>query len=395
MKDETAIDRYRLYELAWSEPISRLAERFGYSDVGFSKLCKRLGIPVPKRGYWARVNVGQSLKRPNLPPPVAMQAEFRLAPLSEQDRLNFVEKRRQAVTTRRGVAADSNSQYGDRLHPLALAARQELRREYGWSSHKGLRSAATEVLDIEVTGGALDRATSIASILLMKLEQLGTTVEIDSRNGRTVLALRDARIGLKISESVARSPHQPTPAEERAMKRYRDSFRWGTAPVPYPEIPQYDFTPTGLLTVTAHGWPERNWRDTKRTTLEQRIPEVISGLVELAEQVRDREAESARKKAQHARMVDTYQAELKRRADERSAYLSLRADARRWLAANQIRSYIQAHEDAARRDGRLTSEVALWLEWAARKADWIDPTVLVSDAILDAPEPKSPGYGYW
>ena len=122
---------------------------------------------------------------------------------------------------------------------------------------------------------------------------------------------------------------------------------------------------------------------------------MISGIIELAEQVRDREAESARKKAQHTRMVDAYQAQVKRRGDERSAYLSLRADARRWVAANQLRSYIQAHEDAARRDGRLTSEMVLWLEWAARKADWIDPTVLVSDAILDAPEPKSPGYGYW
>lgn len=395
MEDETELDRCRLYELVWSEPISRLAERFGYSDVGFSKLCQKLSIPVPQRGHWARVNVGQRIKRPILPPPVARQAEFRIAPLSEQDRVNFVEKRRHVATTRRAIATDPDSLYGDRLHPLAQAARQRLRGKDGWSSHKGLRSARTEVLDIEVTESALDRASSIASILLAKLEQLGATVEIDSQKGQTFLALRDARIGLKISESVARAPHQPTPAEERAMKRYRESFRWGTAPVPYPEIPQYDFTPTGLLTVTAHGWPERNWRDTKRTPLEQRLSEVISGIIELAEQVRDREAESARKKAQHTRMVDAYQAQVKRRGDERSAYLSLRADARRWVAANQLRSYIQAHEDAARRDGRLTSEMVLWLEWAARKADWIDPTVLVSDAILDAPEPKSPGYGYW
>lgn len=33
-----------------------------------------------------------------------------------------------------------------------------------------------------------------------------------------------------------------------------------------------------------------------------------------------------------------------------------------------------------------------WLAWARAKADWLDPLVLVSDVILDAPEPKRPGY---
>jgi hypothetical protein len=33
-----------------------------------------------------------------------------------------------------------------------------------------------------------------------------------------------------------------------------------------------------------------------------------------------------------------------------------------------------------------------WLLWARAKADWLDPVILVSDPILDAPEPKRPSY---
>jgi len=43
-----------------------LAEDFGISDVGLAKRCRRLGIPVPGRGYWARVDAGQQPHRPKL-----------------------------------------------------------------------------------------------------------------------------------------------------------------------------------------------------------------------------------------------------------------------------------------------------------------------------------------
>lgn len=36
-------------------------------DVGFAKLCRRAQVPVPGRGYWARLEVGQPLNRPPLP----------------------------------------------------------------------------------------------------------------------------------------------------------------------------------------------------------------------------------------------------------------------------------------------------------------------------------------
>ncbi|HUZ31872.1 MAG TPA: site-specific integrase [Xanthobacteraceae bacterium] len=61
------IARKDLYKLIWSEPITSLAERFGISDVGLAKVCRRSDIPAPPRGYWAKVTAGGTLQRPALP----------------------------------------------------------------------------------------------------------------------------------------------------------------------------------------------------------------------------------------------------------------------------------------------------------------------------------------
>jgi integrase len=61
------ISRRDLYELIWSEPVTTLAQRFGISDVGLAKVCRRSGIPAPPRGYWAKIAAGDSIPRPALP----------------------------------------------------------------------------------------------------------------------------------------------------------------------------------------------------------------------------------------------------------------------------------------------------------------------------------------
>jgi hypothetical protein len=53
--------------LIWSEPTTTLAQRFGISDVGLAKVCRRSNIPAPPRGYWAKVAAGISIPRPDLP----------------------------------------------------------------------------------------------------------------------------------------------------------------------------------------------------------------------------------------------------------------------------------------------------------------------------------------
>ncbi|MFM0705633.1 hypothetical protein [Paraburkholderia sediminicola] len=59
--------RQQLYELVWSGPMTTLAKTLAISGVGLAKACRRGDIPVPPRGYWARLAAGQRVVRTPLP----------------------------------------------------------------------------------------------------------------------------------------------------------------------------------------------------------------------------------------------------------------------------------------------------------------------------------------
>lgn len=59
--------RQQLYELVWSGPMTTLAKTLAISGVGLAKACRRGNIPVPPRGYWARLAAGQRVARTPLP----------------------------------------------------------------------------------------------------------------------------------------------------------------------------------------------------------------------------------------------------------------------------------------------------------------------------------------
>ena len=59
--------RVELFELVWAKPMTHLAKELGLSDVGLRKICVKYGIPLPPRGYWARLQVGKQDPRPELP----------------------------------------------------------------------------------------------------------------------------------------------------------------------------------------------------------------------------------------------------------------------------------------------------------------------------------------
>jgi hypothetical protein len=48
--------------------MTKVAPRFGLSDVGLAKVCKRYDIPRPSVGYWAQKQVGKEPDRTPLPP---------------------------------------------------------------------------------------------------------------------------------------------------------------------------------------------------------------------------------------------------------------------------------------------------------------------------------------
>lgn len=55
----TEVSREELYNLVWSEPLTKLARRFGLSATGLSKMGKRHKIPLRRLSHQGGANVGR------------------------------------------------------------------------------------------------------------------------------------------------------------------------------------------------------------------------------------------------------------------------------------------------------------------------------------------------
>lgn len=75
--------RKALFAQVWVRPATEVARALGISDVALGKLCRRLQVPKPPRGYWARVKAGQIPRRPPLP---AFRAETERRKVSRSGR---------------------------------------------------------------------------------------------------------------------------------------------------------------------------------------------------------------------------------------------------------------------------------------------------------------------
>jgi hypothetical protein len=70
----SAWNRVELYNEVWDQPLVKLSQKYGISDVRLGKVCRKLRIPHPGRGYWAKRAVGQTVEQVPLP-------EFKDAPV--------------------------------------------------------------------------------------------------------------------------------------------------------------------------------------------------------------------------------------------------------------------------------------------------------------------------
>ncbi len=53
-------DREELYQKVWERPMLKVAEEYGVSSVALGKVCRKLAVPVPGRGHWAKLAHGHT-----------------------------------------------------------------------------------------------------------------------------------------------------------------------------------------------------------------------------------------------------------------------------------------------------------------------------------------------
>jgi len=372
-----ALTREQLYDIVWSEPIRTVAARYGLSDRGLAKVCTRLHVPVPGRGYWQQKAVGKKVRQPPLKtlsadtPPNEREVTIRPREARSQASMS-----NEAVTKQSALESTPQHliQVPDELtepHPLVGRTGRALRRRK--PDERGLlHPSLKRALDVHVTKASLDRTLRILDALVRALEARDCPImfPVEGPN-RTVVAIDGEEIGISLEEKIDQSL---IPEPKSALPhRLEYSFLRPS--------PRYRYTATGLLVLRITDRDLRNvrraWKDGKRQRLDRQLNRFIVGLVAAAEEKKAdrRRAEESRKA--HEKWVREEAERQQRRWEQERKVQRLEQDLGSFTKSRHVREYIEAFRASAAARGATIDpdgELGRWLNWATRYADRLDPS---------------------
>ena len=382
-------DRETLYKEIWSEPIIKVAQRYGVSDVAIHKICKAMDIPKPPAGYWRQLETGKQVDRIPLPPTTkpTQKTGFRThgcvyEEITEKPILDFlpVEEQNRIIETAQNMLREYS---GKKLHPVLKQNKISIApwaathpRDISASRKRDSYYSPPEgepPLYYDISNESLPRVHSFLSVLFYAVEYLGGSVNMD-----LTLQIRGETVSYFVYESETQVAHVYTKEELRQLEKYEKekSHSWAYKP----RIRKYDYVFNGKLRFSV--FKDNCYNDSGNVLLENQLGNILIDLYEKSEVVRiDREAkEAARRKAEEEKRK---REELARRKNkEIGKTLALCNEAEDFIIACNIRAYANAMASKP----NLTNDEQEWIEWALKKADWFDPIIAREDELLGVRE---------
>lgn len=374
-----AVTREKLYEEVWAEPMTKVAPRYGVSSSFLARVCDRLNVPTPQRGYWAQLQVGKAPSRPPLP-------EARPGEELEWSQ-NGVPRRAPRAVPRppeHGLRRRTRPR-GERptQHELLVGARGhfDAAKESDWGYLRPLKKL---LVDVFVSKDALDRALETANAIFLAFED---------RRHRVVFAPRDGYYGRpdvdeRLKPGQARyfgswRPARPTVVfigtvavgltlfelSEEVEMEYRDGkySRVSLLPASKRRVPPPAWTtkrdmPTGRLCLRASSpypraaW-ERQWCEAKPGDLVRQLPRIVRELereaATIAKLVEEGERQAELERQRHEAELEQW----RREEAERRRVQNLKASREQlisiidgWAEAKRVEEFF---EDAERRSAVL------------------------------------------
>jgi hypothetical protein len=357
------LSRDELYRRVWETPMSRLATEFGISGNGLAKICDRLDIPYPPRGYWARKEAGQRVVNFRLPQrgehtPI----EVTITPTPSPSRRTQAQEAAAADARSKAEGIEVPGEV-KRLHPIIA----------GWlADHKDQRRR--ERLERNPFGTILPdwtesdhRQPRILDTIFRAVEKHGLTVKSEHR-GTFYFEYKTEKISCRLREK-NKQVRRPKTADE---------MRWSFAgDKNWTQV----LEPTGNLIFTFEDYFDselsirREWLETQTKRLEEMVPDIIAALLlagpALVKQRQDREEQRRRsEEAERQR-----QAEAARRRKDRNQWRALTEQADRHDIARKVRLLLSELEKQEADRAAIIGEKALseWLIWAKRHLATFDP----------------------
>jgi hypothetical protein len=374
----TVVTREKLYEEVWAEPMVKVAKRYGVSDVALRKVCVKLSVPLPARGYWAKVANGKPTSRPRLPSVAnAPQHVFQrnVVPVDEelQARLAQVHRAREAeaAPSRAGSAVTVETVRAN-WHRLAKRTANAVRNEFprlpgSWQFARGPR-----LFTLYTSKYCVERALRLLDFLLRLCEAEGLEVNSEASGEKPALLVAEGHsYHLRFSERANRVERELTAQERDALIKDRSAFlpnritKEGSGKLRLEVL-----TPTGSVVLSRS--------DTRHQRLEDVLREVPSALREtsIEKSVRDalskerwerEEAERQRRKE----LIDIKNKQLERLKQVEDA-------ANQWLRSHRLQRYAKALHGRAEAPNTTAEErtrLVAEAEWTERAAAWLDPLV--------------------
>jgi hypothetical protein len=218
-QDDRFWNRNALYEEVWSIPMRKLAEKYGISDVGLAKNCRKLSIPLPGRGYWAKLSVGQSVAKIPLP---ELSHEIRLEkPVSRQQNRSAEpvgsEPERSQIERLEHLNGEIALKRGSLSHTLVVQARTVLRQAA--EDDRKILQSREQCLDIRVSKESLERALRIMASLMSLIEAEGFALTVGGElRGHTTAKIHGQEVRFGLLEKVKRIDAISLPSDDVLKK---------------------------------------------------------------------------------------------------------------------------------------------------------------------------------
>ncbi|WP_413795152.1 MULTISPECIES: hypothetical protein [unclassified Pseudomonas] len=351
-----------LFEKVWETPMVKLAQDIGVSDVAVAKACRKAGIPLPGRGYWAK----QEKQRPRKPklPAIEGEIQFQVFDRAPLPAANNAETN--SPTVRRMIEVPSQLTEPHTLVSQWLKSAKAVKLKEGYLDYAGKR-----VLNAMISSSLIERSAILFDALIKESEAEGYSWKVNAE-GKTIVTVDNEPIAVRLVERLDKHPILPPPSPKR-----RPGSPWE------PDFmslrrPQVEWSSTGELTFQIEArmdYGERkNWKDTKTAPLEKKLPSILSGLTSASVSIKAlRDKEEARKRQwdedEKRRLERAREAETQRRLRR-----SLVKHTECWERAERLRAFINGVEGRLKSASLADPAMAKrWIDWAHKQADLLDP----------------------
>ncbi len=340
--------RQEFYDLVWSTSLSEISKKYSITNTKLKNICKEYKIPLPENGYWQKLKHQKTVTTKELTNDfdgennIDLSQDKVVSPYILLTKKIEVENAKQLIVPQKLSNPD----------PLIIAVKKLWKEKKNMSYRFGFYD---DELAINVENENKRRASIFMDSLIKLLKKRGHSVK--NFQNATFAVVYGVDLTITLREAKKRVP-------------IKDGYSWNK------------FISTGIFVLkTGRHYEEKEWRDGK-LQLESQLSKIVAKLeLDAKKEIKwQKEIELYHKEQKKIKAIEEKQKEIY--DNELLAFKTLQEQAENYNKAILLRNYISAFKNNLTTNKTLTPQQGNWINWANKKADWVDPLIDTEDEIL-------------